>query len=429
VALVINISGAGLAFATQVLLARLTDAATYGLYVYTLSWVAVVGLVSVMGLDSLTIRVVGEAQAGTAQTLPRYLRWVGMRLTVQFFSTSAVVILVLQSGWVSTELRDILLVGVPLLAGTSLLVVAQAALQGCGVAHARWPNQLLRPIVLASIIGLLVLLEPQWVTARGLVGASVVSVAVACVVVLVWLRRTMGGERQLRATRTDHASPGHASPDQVKADHVQTKVWGKSLWALTFVASTGLLLSQTDIVLLGIFRSQVEVGLYGAATRIANLAGFGLVAVNMIVSPILARMYSQSDRTGIQTTLHLSARMAVLFSLAVTVLLMWQAERVLALFGPEFVASVDILRILLVGQLVNAFAGSSGALMVMTGNERQAANILGVVVVLNVIANVVLIPLYGMGGAAVATAFSIAVWSVVGLVYVYRKYDFRASVI
>jgi O-antigen/teichoic acid export membrane protein len=67
--------------------------------------------------------------------------------------------------------------------------------------------------------------------------------------------------------------------------------------------------------------------------------------------------------------------------------------------------------------------------MVMTGHERQAANILAAVVVLNAIVSLVLIPLYGGVGAAAATAFSIALWSVLGLVFVYRRLRYRASIL
>jgi len=411
-ALLINVGGATLAFATQILVARLTDAATYGLYVYTLSWVAIVGLVAVMGLDSLTIRVVGESD--DRQSIKPYLHWAGWRLVLQIVCASVVALLVLQFGWVAEPMAGVLQAGVLLLAGTSALVVAQAAVQGHNVAHARWPNQLLRPIILAAIVVGLVVLKPQWITARGLVVASSVSVVIALLVVLVWLRRLVGADRPV-------ASGG--------AHNQRKQQWSKSLWAMTFVASTSLLLSQTDIVLLGLFRSQDEVGVYGAAARIANLAGFGLVAVNLIVMPLLAQFYAQEDRSGIQSTLHASARLAVGFVLVIGSLLAWQAPWVLGLFGSEFVTGVDMLRILLVGQVVNAFAASSGSLMVMTGHERQAANVLAAVVVLNAIVSLVLIPLYGGVGAAAATAFSIALWSVLGLVFVHRRLRYRASIL
>ena len=59
--------------------------------------------------------------------------------------------------------------------------------------------------------------------------------------------------------------------------------------------------------------------------------------------------------------------------------------------------------------------------MTMTGLERQAAKIMGVVVALNLLLNGVLIPQFGIAGAALATAASMATWNLAMLVTVWRR--------
>jgi O-antigen/teichoic acid export membrane protein len=81
-------------------------------------------------------------------------------------------------------------------------------------------------------------------------------------------------------------------------------------------------------------------------------------------------------------------------------------EIVTVVFGPEFAAADGALAILSAGQLVNAAAGSVATLLVMTGNQRQAALGIASGACLNGVIGVTLIPTMAVNGAAVAAACS-----------------------
>ncbi|RZV58233.1 MAG: flippase, partial [Flavobacteriaceae bacterium] len=76
---------------------------------------------------------------------------------------------------------------------------------------------------------------------------------------------------------------------------------------------------------------------------------------------------------------------------------------------------------LCLGQLINAMSGSIGEIMLMTGRQIPYQNIMLVALILNIVLNFTLIPLYGILGAAVATAISIAFWNISGAVYLKSK--------
>jgi len=80
-------------------------------------------------------------------------------------------------------------------------------------------------------------------------------------------------------------------------------------------------------------------------------------------------------------------------------------------FGPEYDASYVPLLILLAGQMVNSAAGSVGFLLNMTGHERETARGMAVAATLNVVLNLLLTPLWGVQGAAIATAVSMIAWN------------------
>ena len=99
-------------------------------------------------------------------------------------------------------------------------------------------------------------------------------------------------------------------------------------------------------------------------------------------------------------------------SLILAILLIVFADRVLGLFGSEFVAARGEMTVLILGQLVNVGAGSVGYLMKMTGHHNQCAYVFGFSAILNLLLNAILIPFWGIMGAAIATALSMAIWNI-----------------
>jgi O-antigen/teichoic acid export membrane protein len=146
---------------------------------------------------------------------------------------------------------------------------------------------------------------------------------------------------------------------------------------------------------------------------VAALVAFGLQAVNMVVAPHFARLHARGDDAALQQLVTVSARVIFFFTLpTATVFIVFGDELVRLIFGPEFNSGYLTLIILLIGQLMNASMGSVGLLLSMTGHERETARGVAVAAVSNLILNLSLIPNYGMEGAALASALSVAIWNV-----------------
>ena len=190
---------------------------------------------------------------------------------------------------------------------------------------------------------------------------------------------------------------------------------------LLWISSMNLLMSFTDTIMLGIWTETQQVGLYNVAARIALLTTFILVAVNTMVAPKFAAFYEREDRSALGRIARQSATIATLFALpALIILIVWPAP-VLSIFGAEFMAASTTLTILAVGQFINVATGSVGYLLMMTGHERIMRNNLIFSALLNVALNWRLIPMYGIRGAAAATALSLITMNLVSMALVYRK--------
>ena len=70
--LIVNVAGAGLAFLSHILFARWLTVASYGNYVFALSWLNVLAIVVQMGLNIAVVRLIGEYRAsGNAAAIRR----------------------------------------------------------------------------------------------------------------------------------------------------------------------------------------------------------------------------------------------------------------------------------------------------------------------------------------------------------------------
>ena len=98
------------------------------------------------------------------------------------------------------------------------------------------------------------------------------------------------------------------------------------------------------------------------------------------------------------------------------------------LYGYKYVPAYAPLLILTIGQLINAGAGSVGNVLSMTGNQTDALKGHIISAFFNIILCFILIPRFGIIGAAISTATSLLLWNVILIAFLKRRSGFRTSV-
>ena len=193
---------------------------------------------------------------------------------------------------------------------------------------------------------------------------------------------------------------------------------------LFWVTAMNLIMASTDTFILGIFKDEATVGLYNIAARTALLTSYVLMAVNSVVAPKFAALYAQGAGKELGGVARNASALITLATLPFLLIFTLVPGIVLSLFGPEFVNAAPALIILALGQFVNVVTGSVGYLLMMCGQERALRNNILFMTVLNVILNILLVPLFGIIGAALATASSLALMNVISLALVRYKLGF-----
>ena len=159
---------------------------------------------------------------------------------------------------------------------------------------------------------------------------------------------------------------------------------------------------------LGVWGTSKEVGIFGVANRTTMLMSLILIAVNVISAPKFAELYRQGNIEALARTARHSTRLMVLIATPALVFFLAAPGLVMRLFGHGFEEGKSVLMILAAGQFMNVATGSVGCLLVMSRNERVQRNNVAFNMVLNILLCVVLTRLFGIIGAAAATAISVA---------------------
>ncbi len=151
-----------------------------------------------------------------------------------------------------------------------------------------------------------------------------------------------------------------------------------------------------------------ELALLAIAMRIALLVPMILTAVNMVVSPKFAALYHKGDIEQTEQVLAKALILMAAVSSVIFLIMIAFGSTVLGIFGERYIEAAGLLSILVCGQLVNALTGPCGKLLMMSGFEKDVRNSSIIVATIGIAFALYLTANYGVYGAAIATALTIA---------------------
>ena len=180
----------------------------------------------------------------------------------------------------------------------------------------------------------------------------------------------------------------------------------KFSYPLMFVTIIGTAMHWMDIYILGLYFDNTTVGMYHPAARTAGLLRMILVAFMGIFSPMIAELYAKNSQKELLLLYKLVIRWIMTIALPLFLLIIIFSKKVMFLFGPDYQDSHMILSVLTISVLIQSFIGSSGHTLSMTGYSKINFINSILVLIINLVLNIILIPLYAGIGAAVATLAS-----------------------
>jgi O-antigen/teichoic acid export membrane protein len=188
---------------------------------------------------------------------------------------------------------------------------------------------------------------------------------------------------------------------------------------MVFSIFLGNLTRQIDVLMLGLFVSAAEVGIYSVVVRIIVLAEIVFGIFMPIFNPFVSDLYERKEFSKLSNLLEVITRWNVSISFPVFLSLLFFPGFFLHFFGAQFVQASICLSILVIAHLFSSISGLPSSIIFMSGRSDITFKNNSAMLLLNVLLNYLLIPQYGIMGAAIATGISLVLIAFVRITEVY----------
>lgn len=384
----LRLYGAAAGFALTLALGRVLGPEGFGAYAYAMGWVNVALLATTFGFHHFCVRALPPMLLTGRHDAARGLVLAATGLT----AAAALALTLAAPGLVAAlhlspdpRMAEALATGAFLLLPLTLNQLRAGVLRGLGrPVAAQAPEQVLQPTLLLALLGGAAALG----AGLNAQGALLLSAAAAMAALVFGAAPAIAALRALPQARPSFALRG----------------WLAEAGKSSVLFAAGVIMSATDVMMLGALSSAEQTGLYGVAARFFMLMQLPALAASAAMSHEAALLHAAGNRAALSTLVRGTAGRTVLAALGLAALCTPIALRPDLVFGAGFAAATAPMLILIWTRAGEAVFGHPGSVIANAGGTGRAGLIVLAGAVLNGALNFVLIPQFGATGAACATA-------------------------
>lgn len=412
IALFLRALGIGLGFLAHAIFAKSLGAGSYGSYALAITIVSILSAVCLQGFDLSAQRFIPSYKVqNRIDEIAGFFSYSMRRVLL----TSIFFALLLALTPVVTDRapvqRTLLLSASLLLIITSMMQYFSSILRAHKkVLLALIPIDVIRTMLLV-IAGCFMFFWPAIASSLNAILLTLVA-SIICLILIVFFYMSSG-------IRTYSA----------KANIQSKSDWFRVSMPLYAATLFGLMQTHIDILLVGFFTNNEDIGVYSLASRIATLVWLGGYAVSTVSGAIMSEKLALPDsKKQLHSLFRTIATGQLLYTVPVTSILLIFAPEILAYFGNAYTGGVKPLIILASAFSVAALSGPVGVLMSVSGCQKQSMWISGIAIVAQITLSLILIPAYGIVGAAIATAICFVGRVLTMLVFTWLNLNIDCSV-
>lgn len=203
----------------------------------------------------------------------------------------------------------------------------------------------------------------------------------------------------------------------------------KSAWPMAILSLLGIFMFNLDIVMLGWFRSAEEIGQYSAAQRIVYILFMLPAIISNSIFPSLSKSAGENDKSKVSRIMEKSVSLSLFLAIPITVGGIVLGGPIMDLiYGSEYFAGALVFQILILTVLINFPSSMALNLIMVYDRQRKMANYVIVTSAINFVLNLVLIPKFGIAGAAIATLVAHLIYRSLAWRMIKKINDFKTLV-
>ena len=386
--------GRVLAFVTQIVLARLLGTGLYGFFTLGVAVVNGVHILSRFGMENGVVRYVahyreeGDDARVRGTIIQVLLVTLGISLVLSalmFFGAGFIVArLPNDAPFMVTVLRAFAFV-LPFFVFMSMTAWATQGFQT--VTYAAYVQQLIRPGLFLVLAGVCYAIGASTV---GVIAAYGIAMFLAGLAGLYYLRK-------LFPPLFDRGTP---------AIFETRSLFGVSV-PMSIAQGAQYLNNWSAILILGAFAASGPAGVFNAAARTATFLTIVRFAFSGIFSPIISGLHARRDTEEMGRLYKDVSRWIFTGAFVLFLVLVVFASDIMSIFGEGFSGGATALIIVAVAQLYSSSVGPAPRMLAMTENQNLTMIATAIAAVTGVVVSLILVPLFGLLGAAVGMATAI----------------------
>jgi len=196
----------------------------------------------------------------------------------------------------------------------------------------------------------------------------------------------------------------------------------KYSFLIIVAGSIATVLLDIDKVMLGKYISIENIAYYNVAVFIATVIAVPQRAMHQILLPLSAKYLNEKDMDSLANLYKRSSINLFIVSGLIFLLIILNVNQLYTLIAPEYSVGLYIVLLISVAKLYDAILGSNNAIL-FNSDYYRVVLLLGVIlVVVMVLLNIFLIPLYGLHGAAIATFIAMFLYNTAKVIVVYKVF-------
>jgi O-antigen/teichoic acid export membrane protein len=205
-------------------------------------------------------------------------------------------------------------------------------------------------------------------------------------------------------------------------------VWFRTALPLLAISACDIGLQTTDVLIVSAYMTPADTAMYFAAAKTMSLVMFVHYAVGSALANRFSALNAEGDRARLAAVVRDAVRWTFWPSLAGAALILALGKPLLWLFSPQFEAAYPVMFVLAAGLLARASVGPAEFVLNMSGEQTLCAAVLAAAGLLNVALGLVLVPRFGLVGAATATSAALAAAAAMSYLVARRRLGIDISI-
>jgi len=394
----------------SVILARLMGVDLFGKYIYTMSILQISLVFIVFGFPSLLVRNIAKYSAENKYKEIKGL--VRSSFNISIFISIFVILVASICYYQFYLLPYSITIYTYFLCFEAILALIAAIISGYGfVLKSQFITKIFRSVLLLCFLSMLWILDLE-ISINKVISYHIAACSIT-ILCSLWVIKN----------RTNLF--------RIKGNPVyKTKRWLRSAITFMFLSGVWMLFGQVDLMMLGYFGVNSDVGFYRIAAVGGGMVFMVIGAINELIRPKIAQLGNKKDKELLQTIVTTYTRQASVISIIAAIgIFLFSSMAINLVYGNAYLASSTPMIILAIGYALISLIGPSGVVLSMIGYEAIAFRVQIISLILNIILNYVYIPLYGATGAAIATSFSFIFLFLTQFILIYKIRRVRVFVI